>query len=287
MSRTVVSGRFAPLTRSGLEIIHQAVRQAGDVEIVIADSDASRSSRLPWTAAEREAMIRSALGTDSVHVVFCREVDCATSHQVAHDKALVAAFLKGEDISAAVPGPVAEDLRVFRETEAFAEMAKEARYIEDYKRSWAVAPYPVIFVTVDTVIVHHDPADAPHVLLIRRGGLPGRGLYAVPGGFVDQDEPLLQAALRELREETGLTLSDGEALAKLRGRHVFDDPERSARGRVITHGFHFAFPAGALPDVEGLDDAAEARWVPLAELDSLRGQFFEDHGLILQHFLGG
>lgn len=282
MSETVIRGRFAPPTSEAIAVIRQAL-SSGRVEVVVTCADLARSSRLPWTVAERADMLRLALGENAGRIMIS-QADGRQDETILHDAALVPAFLNGEDMP--VPVAVAEWLDAFRRTDDFAEMVEEARYVDDYKRAWAVAPYSVTLVTVDTVIVHADPCGVPHVLLIRRGGVPGRGNYAVPGGFIEQDEYLLTSALRELREETGLVLSDADAIGRLKGRYVFDDPERSSRGRVITHGFHFEFPAGPLPDVEGLDDAVEARWVPVAELAQYHGRFFEDHGAILRHFLG-
>ncbi|MBP2161097.1 MULTISPECIES: NUDIX domain-containing protein [Asticcacaulis] len=282
MSETVIRGRFAPPTFDAVAVIRRAL-SSGSVQVVVTGADLARSSRLPWTVAERTDMLRLALGEDAGRVTIS-VADGRNGESIAHVPALVSAFLDGEDVPA--PAAVAGWLDGFRQTEEFAGMVEEARYVEDYKRAWAMAPYPVILVSVDTVIVHADPRGMPHVLLIRRGGIPGRGNFAIPGGFIEPDEYLLNSALRELREETGLVLSDAEAMARLKGRHVFDDPERSSRGRVITHGFHFEFPAGPLPGVEGQDDAAEARWVPVADLAQYHGQFFEDHGAILRHFLG-
>lgn len=282
MSETVIRGRFAPPTNEAIATIRHAL-SSGKVRVVITCAELARSSRLPWTVAERVQMLKLGLGEDAGRVAIA-ETDGREGEAIAHDPAVVAAFLNGEDV--AVPPAVGAWLETFRQGEDFAAMVAEASYVADYKRAWSVAPYAVTLVTVDTVIVHADPDGVPHVLLIRRGGIPGKGTYAVPGGFVDGDEYLLTAALRELREETGLELSDAEAMSRLKGQHVFDDPERSSRGRVITHAFHFEFPAGSLPDVEGLDDAVEACWVKLSDLPNYRGRFFEDHGAILRHFLG-
>jgi bifunctional NMN adenylyltransferase/nudix hydrolase len=123
------------------------------------------------------------------------------------------------------------------------------------------------------------------VLLVRRGSEPGKGLWALPGGFLDRCETLLSAALRELREETELDLPPAALLAALKDRAVFDHPDRSLRGRTITHAFHFDFPDGELPPVAGADDAETARWIALGEALEMEEQFFEDHFHILRHFV--
>lgn len=145
------------------------------------------------------------------------------------------------------------------------------------KVAWAVAPYPVVLVTVDVVA-----RAAGHVLLIRRGRPPGLGLRALPGGFLDVDETVYESALRELAEETGLVPGPDA----LRGVQVFDDPQRSQRGRVVTHAHFFDLPGSELPQVQGGDDAAAAEWVPQAQLAGMEDQFLDDHFLILDHFLG-
>ncbi|WP_010093254.1 bifunctional nicotinamide-nucleotide adenylyltransferase/Nudix hydroxylase [Burkholderia ubonensis] len=181
----------------------------------------------------------------------------------------------------AVPEPVFGWLERFRTQPEFAQLKAEAEFIAAYRKAWAAAPYPVTFVTVDAVVVHSG-----HILLVRRRSEPGRGLWALPGGFVNQDERLDTACIRELREETGLKLPEPVLRGSLKDRQVFDHPTRSLRGRTITHACLFSFPTGELPRVKGSDDADKARWVPLNEFAQMRGVMFEDHFDIAYHFLG-
>lgn len=145
---------------------------------------------------------------------------------------------------------------------------------------WACAPYPPVFVTVDAVV-----RCAEHVLLIQRGAYPGKGLWAVPGGFIEQRETLYQSALRELHEETGLDLMAPGLQNTLREVAVFDHPDRSLRGRTITHAHYFDLGDEAVPHVKAADDAHAARWVPLGELLSMEAQFLDDHFYMLDYFL--
>jgi len=185
-----------------------------------------------------------------------------------------------EPMRAQVPLPVFDLIAAFRETPAWSEAADEFRAVAAYRKSWAAAPYPPTFVTADAVVVH-----AGQVLLIQRKDQPGKGQWALPGGFVNPDERVFDAAVRELEEETGLTAPAAVLRESLRGSGVFDDPERSLRGRTITHAFHFDLRAGRQPAVRGTDDAAHARWTPVGAALEMQSALFEDHYWILRHFL--
>lgn len=181
-----------------------------------------------------------------------------------------------------VPGPVFEMLEAFRKNGgAFEQLLNEYRFIEDYRAGWSAAPYAPTFVTTDAVVVHSG-----HVLLVRRRSEPGKGLWALPGGFIKPDETILTSCLRELREETRLKIPVPVLRGSLKNQHVFDHPDRSLRGRTITHAFHFDFPTGELPPVKGSDDAEKARWFPVSEALEMGPQLFEDHLYILEFFLG-
>ena len=182
--------------------------------------------------------------------------------------------------AADLPAPTVEFLREWVSHPVFDTVRADWRQIARERQAWSVAPYPVVLVTVDAVV-----RAGGHVLLIRRGRSPGKGLWAVPGGFLEPSEPVLDAALRELVEETGLPWSRRQALASLRGSHVFDHPERSQRGRVITHAYYFDLGNAAPPPVQGADDAAAAEWVPLERLRTMEAQLHDDHFHILRTFL--
>lgn len=153
----------------------------------------------------------------------------------------------------------------------------EWQQLAQEREAWSVAPYPPTLVTVDCVV-----ECAGQVLLIERDRAPGKGLLALPGGFIDIHETLLQSARRELTEETGLNLP---ASLQPVATALFDAPYRSQRGRVITQAFHFVLPEATPPAVQAGDDAAQAQWVRREQLAALNGRFHDDHALILDHFL--
>jgi bifunctional NMN adenylyltransferase/nudix hydrolase len=172
-------------------------------------------------------------------------------------------------------------LRAWAQLPCYRELAAEWASLRSERALWARAPYPPVFVTVDALI-----ECAGHVLLIVRGRAPGKGLYALPGGFLEQRETVYQSALRELQEETGLHLLPGDIAHALKGVRVFDHPDRSQRGRVITHAHHFDLGARRLPEVSGSDDALSAAWAPIGELAAMEDRFHDDHFHILDSFLG-
>ncbi|MBC7751034.1 MAG: NUDIX domain-containing protein, partial [Candidatus Saccharibacteria bacterium] len=175
-----------------------------------------------------------------------------------------------------VPVSTITVLQTFMQSNEYYKLQEEAHYIIEYKKSWASTPYPPTFVTVDAVVVHSN-----HILLVERSHLPGRGLYALPGGFLDPDETLFNACLRELQEETNASLSDAEWRAAYKAQQTFDEPTRCERGRSITQGFYFQLDESLpLPKVLGGDDARSAFWMPLNEVCS--EQMFEDHFAIIQ-----
>ena len=123
------------------------------------------------------------------------------------------------------------------------------------------------------------------VLLVTRGKNPGMNKLALPGGFLDKNERLENAAIRELIEETKINIPFHELKNKIVANKVFDDPKRSLRGRVITNAFHFDLSSyGSSIKVEGADDAKKADWYDIQYLNG--NIMFEDHYEILMSFLG-
>lgn len=100
------------------------------------------------------------------------------------------------------------------------------------------------------------------VLLVKRGVPPFEGQYAIPGGFLREDEPLEAAALRELYEETGVRNVFLEQL------YTFGEPKRDPRGRVITVAYYALIASDKCSLVAGAD-AAEARWFCASDLPPL------------------
>lgn len=181
-----------------------------------------------------------------------------------------------------VPSTIIEYLRKFIYTPEFQEIVKERRFIEKYKQGFASLPYPPIFVCSDAVVIQSG-----NILLIKRKAYPGKGLWAIPGGFVNAntDKSVEAAMLRELDEETGLKVPSKVIKGSIKEVKVFDAIDRSARGRTITHAFKIVFSDGEwnLPKIKAGDDAEDAQWVAISEVKS--EDMFDDHFDIISYFL--
>lgn len=112
--------------------------------------------------------------------------------------------------------------------------------------------YPTVSLTSDIVVINGDL----QVLVIKRKNPPFQNQWALPGGYVDEGETFLQAALRELYEETGLVAAWWE----LDALSIRDAPQRDPRGRVVSQPF--LWYAGRTLDPEAGDDALEFCWWP-------------------------
>jgi bifunctional NMN adenylyltransferase/nudix hydrolase len=174
---------------------------------------------------------------------------------------------------------VAIELEKFKTTKAYEQVANEFHFVKKYKSAWDNAPYTPTFITVDAVVIQSG-----HILLIERKAQPGRGLMALPGGFLDANETLKSAIIRELREETRIKVPAPVLAGSITKTQVFDDPYRSARGRTVTHAYLIELKGDKLPKVKGGDDASKAFWVPFAEVKP--ELMFEDHFHIVQAMVG-
>lgn len=117
-----------------------------------------------------------------------------------------------------------------------------------------------LLVTVDVVLFTIRDRRL-HLLLIKRLAKPFENRYALPGGFVREDESLDAAAIRELREETGV----GDVY--LEQLYTFGDPKRDPRGRVITVAYYALVPHNQV--LRAGTDASDAAWFPVTELPPL------------------
>lgn len=351
----VFIGRFQPVHNSHLEAIRQALNIADNLLIIIGSANCAPNVKNPFSAQEREEMIKNALTSEEnnrVRFASIRDYYYNENNWIINVQNIVAQLksrldiedeeitLMGnykdsssyylqlfpqwqftaiknltvlnatdvrkilyevctetrwkdknmeksyaldvyadEELKKLVPNNVFNHIQDnFIGTDRHSILVKEYDYIKRYKDQWHNSPFPPTFVTTDCVVVKSG-----HVLVVKRKFEPGKGLYALPGGFIKQNETLLSGALRELKEETKIKVHKPVLEAAIKSNHVFDFPERSLRGRTITHAFHIDLGSGELPEVKGSDDASGAEWVPLYDLKE--DSFFEDHFYVIQYFL--
>jgi bifunctional NMN adenylyltransferase/nudix hydrolase len=180
-----------------------------------------------------------------------------------------------------VPETTYDFLMEFRKNEEFAQIIREREFIAEHNKQYAGLKYPPIFSTADAVVICSG-----HVLMIKRRAEPGKGLWALPGGYVNArtDKSVEDAAIRELREETQIKVPAPVLRGSILRSKVYDAIDRSPRGRIITHAFLIQLPDGELPKVKGSDDALKAKWIPISEVKS--EECFEDHFEILNDLIG-
>ena len=125
-----------------------------------------------------------------------------------------------------------------------------------------------ISLTADSAVLTREN-NKIRVLLVRRGNDPYKGQWALPGGFLKDEETLEAGAKRELEEETGLKVE------KMRQIKAYGKPDRDPRGRTVSIAFWTEIPTAK--KVKGNDDAAEAEWF---ELDQLPPLAFDHHQIL-------
>lgn len=260
----------------------------------------------PMWLSEVQSQVESIAGTDSERV-------CLIGHFKDHSSEYLNAFqqwdfipakdhevINATDIRAALlappswqegwidkwsdnlPTPIKDYLLKWTKKPIFEHLMEEYGVIENYKALWHQAPFPPVFVTTDAIVVKSG-----HVLVVTRRNAPGRGLWALPGGFLKEHKSLEQSAVRELKEETRIQVDVAVLQREIVAKDVFDYPDRDPRGRTITHAFLIDLGNGPLPKVRGGDDARRAAWIPIREVFEHPDRFYADHAHILYHFLMG
>ncbi len=130
---------------------------------------------------------------------------------------------------------------------------------EEFLASYSPKDYPRPSLTADNCIFRIEPDGALKLLLIRRGGHPFLGCWALPGGFVSPGETALEASKRELLEETGV---EGLALEPV---GLYSTPDRDPRGWTISQAHIAVDDLGATAHAG--DDAAAAAWFDVASAE--------------------
>lgn len=353
----VFVGRFQPFHAGHRHVVHETLKQADKLIIVIGSHGNPRSSRNPFTVAERERIIIQSLSAEyNERILFACVPDFIYNddkwtaavqgavYSVVHRKfragptsiALTGMYkdassyylnkfpnwesIAVEPLSTSTyfepDGPTRvsthasteirnemfHDLNTlgFVQSNSFAEMTNEAEmemgdiieenlddfrtlaqewnFEKEYKKKWGKGPHN----TVDAIVVQ-----AAHILLIQRGKEYGTGKWALPGGFINNDEFITDAMLRELSEETKIKVPEKVLRGCIVNSKVYDNPYRDLRSRNISHAFHIRLnDVGKLPTVRGSDDAMDARWFSISEFQKMKEKMYGDHYDLICDMLG-
>jgi len=178
-----------------------------------------------------------------------------------------------------VPDPVVDWVSAnFLGTPKFDYLKEEYDFLVDYKEKWNPTGDRQ-WITGDAIVVQNGL-----VLMVIRKNMPGKGLWALPGGFIKKTETIDNGVLRELKEETVIGMHKHELRKHFVGSAVFDHPDRDLRGRIVTHGHFFKLGKDIpLPHVKGSDDALKAFWVPINEVIQNAHNVYGDHIHILNY----
>ena len=118
-------------------------------------------------------------------------------------------------------------------------------------------------VAVDAIVFGYSKQDGVSVLLIKRKYDPFKDNWAIPGGFVLENESLEEAVQRELLEETGIEVNYLEQL------YTFGDPNRDPRQRIISVAYFGLVKSALFQKLKASTDAAEAKWFSIKKLPDL------------------
>lgn len=316
---TIYIGRFQPLHNGHLHLLNTAKKQS-DVLVLIGSATESRSIKnpfpialvydmlkpyatfiegisdyptddSPWLAEIQEKVSKYDYKYDNVYIIGHEKDDSSyylnnfpqwnlkkvSNFQNINATNIREELFRGNINYDLLPENVVKILKEFMKTDEWKQRVEEFNDYIKMKEAWSKAPYPPIFVTTDCVVVCNG-----HILLVVRAGNPGRGLWALPGGFLDKNLLIKDSAIKELREETRIKVPKNVLLGSIKKSEVFDQPERSTRGRTITHAFLIQLNDLELPKVKGGDDAKKAFWIPLSKVKENRVMMFEDHFHIVQ-----
>ena len=205
---------------------------------------------------------------------------------------IIEKWFKIEEVIDYVPLCVAKDLSSFRCTpyyaipgfsKSFSTLLDEYSYYSKEKSDFSNYPYPnaLKFYCADPVIVCNGS-----ILLVQRAEDPGKDSWALPGGFVNADESAEDAMLRELVEETNLQVPSELLKTLIKSSHVFDNPNRNIGIPRVSNAFYIELfsESSTFPEVLGMDDAKDAKWIPLSEVRHM--PLFDDHYDIIDFFTG-
>lgn len=321
----IIIGRFQPLHDGHKEIIRKAKKLCDKLLIVVGSSNVARTIKNPWTYTERRDVIQAFLNREGLDFEDAQIIpindykysdtqwmldvqEIANLHATYGKKILFGFDKQGNDYLKWFPqygfhniestiDINATDIRsammkfptgmtaAFLKLTIPEDVQADYEYFKKEKAQFANYPYPetLNFNCADALIECNG-----HVLLIKRKFAPGRNCWALPGGFKNNTETFTQTAIREAFEETNLRIPEKVLVGSIIGSRLFDSPTRGSGIPRTTFVVHFKIAPdadGKLPRANGADDAAECKWVPIADAVNTY-RLHDDHCDIIQVMTG-
>ena len=314
MKTGIFIGRFQPVHQGHIHALGIAASQVQKLYILVGSANQCRSIRNPWTFEERKQMLALKLHTERItnyEIIPINDYRYSDTQWMSDVRATIEHFDMGSPILFGHMKEGNDYLKWFPELkfksieaqysinatqvreQMFAEndplMPETVRgdyaFYQKEKQIFKDYPFPetLNFNCSDAILECQG-----HILLIQRKFSPGKGAWALPGGFRNQRETFLDCAIRELTEETNVRVPEKVLRGSIVKTELFDNPSRSfgiPRNTMAVYMRISPNPDYSLPRANGADDAALCKWVPLT--DALNNiEMYDDHKDIVSKVTG-
>jgi bifunctional NMN adenylyltransferase/nudix hydrolase len=315
-----VIGRFSGLHSGHKHLIRESRKQCDQLVIFVGSANAPRTIKNPWTYKERVEDLQRFIEHESItNVSFVPQNDYRYNHSQwinditsyieykktnsTNDDVILFGhakydtdyltwfpqyrYVEIESTITTCATTIRERLFEERPSMVAPSVIEDWNYFKNENAKFASYPYPetLQFCTGDALV-----ECAGHVLMVQRGGLPGRGTWAIAGGHKNRDETFDDCVFRELTEETNLRVPEKVLRGSVIARRIFDDPNRGCGIPRITQVNHIKINLnsdGSLPEVRPSDDAVKCQWVLISEaLNNPKYAGFDDHSAIIMEMTG-
>lgn len=314
MRTGIFIGRFQPVHNGHIHALGVAASQVEKLYILVGSANQCRSIRNPWTFQERKQMLQLKLHAERItnyeilplndyrysNTQWMSDVRATIEHFNMGVPTLFGHMKEGNDYLKWFPElkfKSIESVYKINATQIREEMFEtndplmpetvrgDYAFYQKEKQLFKDYPFPetLNFNCSDAILECQG-----HILLIQRKFSPGKGAWALPGGFRNQRETFLDCAIRELMEETNVRVPEKVLRGSIVKTELFDDPKRSfgiPRNTMAVYMRISPNPDYSLPRANGADDAALCKWVPLT--DALNNiEMYDDHKDIVSKVTG-
>lgn len=316
VNTSVLIGRFQPLHAGHRELIRQARSKCDKLLILVGSANSARTIKNPFTYLERETQIDEFLfheNISNVEIIPLNDYKYSDTQWLTDVSNIILEYAGNGPVSIVgynkpgndylkwfpqygfidVKSPYSVCSTEIREKwfksghhDHFAETVYEDwNYFKKEKELFSDYPFPetLNFNCADTIL-----ECAGHVLLIQRARAPGRGTWALPGGFKNANETFIDCAIRELQEETNVRVPEKVLRGSIVSTKLFDSPNRGNGIPRNTFCVHIRIDVnadGSIPRANGADDAMDCGWYSINEVMNSMS-LYDDHSDIIQTVCG-